>query len=190
MLFFISSAASTLQHPPHNRLHQLLAVRLRAQKSGFKLIAEGHELVNPGNDADKYYNRGSLNTGWLKKLSPINLLTLGILLDVNEQIKIRASKDHRIEYSGSEDYPIKMHELKKLIEYAPKNRDILGVAAYYLKNIILLQAFPDANHRTALTAIEMFLEDNGLNLDYTTVEAYDFRKELYNCRLMVYKTYE
>jgi death-on-curing family protein len=65
-----------------------------------------------------------------------------------------------------------MHELKKLIEYAPKNRDIFEVAAYYLKNIILLQAFPDANHRTALTAIEMFLEDNGLNLDYTTVELF------------------
>ncbi|CAG0992042.1 hypothetical protein FLAV_02360 [Flavobacteriales bacterium] len=123
-------------------------------------------------------------------MSHITLLTLEILLDINEQIKIRASKDPRIEYSGSEDYPIKIHEIKKLIEYAPKNRDILEVAAYYLKNIILLQAFPDANHRTALTAIEMFLEDNGLNLDYTPVEAFDFRKELYKCRLMVYKTYE
>jgi prophage maintenance system killer protein len=123
-------------------------------------------------------------------LSQINLLTLEILLDINEQIKVRASKDPRIEYSGSEDYPIKMHELKKLIEYAPKNRDVLEVAAYYLKNIILIQAFPDANHRTALTAIEMFLENNCLNLDYTPVEAFDFRKELYNCRLMVYKTYE
>ncbi|MCZ7402837.1 MAG: Fic family protein [Candidatus Methanoperedens sp.] len=123
-------------------------------------------------------------------MSHINLLTLETLPDINEQIKIRASKDPRIEYSGSEDYPIKVHEIKKLIEYAPKNRDVLEVAAYYLKNIILLQAFPDANHRTALTAIEIFLEDNGLNLDYTTVEAFDFRKKLYNCRLMVYKTYE
>ncbi|MDO9096895.1 MAG: Fic family protein [Candidatus Methanoperedens sp.] len=113
-----------------------------------------------------------------------------ILLDINEQIKVRASKDPRIEYSGSEDYPIKMHEIKKLIEYAPKNRDILEAAAYYLKNIILLQVFPDANHRTALTATEMFLENNGLNLDYTPVEAFDFRKELYKSRLMVYKTYE
>ncbi len=125
-----------------------------------------------------------------KILNQINLLTLEILLDINEQIKIRASKDHRIEYSGSEDYPLKMHELKKLIEYAPKNRDILEIAAYYLKNIILLQAFPDANHRTALTAIEIFLENNNLNFDYTPVEAFDFRKELYNSRLMVYKTYE
>jgi prophage maintenance system killer protein len=113
-----------------------------------------------------------------------------MLLDINEQIKVRALKDPRIEYSGSEDYPIKMHEIKKLVEYAPKNRDILEVAAYYLKNIILLQAFPDANHRTALTAIEMFLEINGRNLDYTPVEAFDFRKELYESRLMVYKTYE
>ena len=123
-------------------------------------------------------------------MSQINLLTLEILLDINEQIKFRASKDHRIEYSGSEDYPIKMHELKKLIEYAPKNRNILEIAAYYLKNIILLQAFPDANHRTALTAIEMFLENNNIYFDYTPVEAFDFRKELYNSRLMVYKTYE
>jgi len=53
-------------------------------------------------------------------LSYINLLKLEILLDINEQIKIRASKDPRIEYSGSEDYPIKLLELKKLIEYAQK----------------------------------------------------------------------
>ncbi|MBU4077281.1 MAG: Fic family protein [Euryarchaeota archaeon] len=123
-------------------------------------------------------------------MSQINFLTLKILLDINEQIKIRASKDPRIEYSGTEDYPIKMHELKKLIEYTPKNRDIPGMAAYYLKNIILLQAFPDANHRTALTAIEMFLENNNQNFDYTPVEAFNFRKELYEGRLRVYKTYE
>lgn len=112
------------------------------------------------------------------------------MLDINEQIKIRALTDPRIEYSGSEDYPIKVRELKELVEYTPKNRDILEIAAYYLKNIILLQAFPDANHRTALTAMERFLEKNGLNFDYTPVEAFNFRKELYNRRLHVYKTYE
>ncbi|MCZ7381255.1 MAG: Fic family protein [Candidatus Methanoperedens sp.] len=121
---------------------------------------------------------------------PVNLLTLENLLDINEQIKIRASKDHRIEYTGSEDYPIKIRELKKLIELTPKNRPVLETAAYYLKNIILLQAFPDANHRTALTATERFLEKNGYSFDYTTVEAYQFRKELYSRRLHEYGTYE
>ncbi|MDD5473972.1 MAG: Fic family protein [Candidatus Methanoperedens sp.] len=118
------------------------------------------------------------------------MLTLENLLDINEQIKIRASKDPRIEYTGSEDYLTKMRELKKLIELTPKNRDVVEIAAYYLKNIILLQAFPDANHRTALAAAERFLEKNGYSFDYTAVEAYQFRKELYNRRLQEYGTYE
>ena len=121
---------------------------------------------------------------------PLNLLTLNNLLDTNEQIKIRASKDSRIEYTGSKDYPTKSYHLEKLIEYAPKNRDILEIGAYYLKNIIVLQAFPDGNHRTALTATERFLENNGYNFNYTAVEAYQFRKELYNRRLNEYGTYE
>ncbi|MBU4220557.1 MAG: hypothetical protein KKA10_02865 [Euryarchaeota archaeon] len=118
------------------------------------------------------------------------LLTLENLLDINDQIKIRASKDNRIEYTGIEDYPIKVRELKKLIELAPKNRTVIEIAAYYLKNIILLQAFPDANHRTALTAIERFFEKNGYSFDYTAIEAYKFRKELYSRRLHQYGTYE
>ncbi len=121
---------------------------------------------------------------------PLNLLALENLLDINEQIKIRASKDHRIEYTGSEDYPIKIRELKKLIELVPKNRTDIEIAAYYLKNIILLQAFPDANHRTALTATERFLEKNGYTFDYKAVEAYQFRKELYTRRFREYGTYE
>ena len=121
---------------------------------------------------------------------PVNLLSLDNLLDINEHIKIRASKDRCIEYTGSEDYTIKVHELKKLIELVPKDRTIIEIAAYYLKNIILLQAFPDANHRTALTATERFLEKNGHSIDYMAVEAYQFRKELYTRRLRAYGTYE
>jgi prophage maintenance system killer protein len=123
-------------------------------------------------------------------IMPPNLLTLENLLDINEQIKIRASNDGQIEYTGSGDYPIKIYQLEKLIEYTPENRTIVDVAAYYLKNIILLQAFPDANHRTALTAIEIFLEKNGYSLDYSAVEAYQFQKELYKRRLHEYGTYE
>ena len=121
---------------------------------------------------------------------PLKLLTLENLLDINEQIKIRASKDPRIENTGSEDYPVKIHELKKLIELIPKNRTIIETAAYYLKNIILLQAFPDANHRTALAATERFLEKNGYSFDYKAAEAYQFRKDLYTRRLQEYGTYE
>ena len=71
------------------------------------------------------YKNNSLNP-----IMSINLLTLENLLDINELIKIRASKDSRIEYTGSEDYPIKIRELKKLIEFTPKNRTVGEIAAY------------------------------------------------------------
>lgn len=120
---------------------------------------------------------------------PIILLTLENLLDINEEIKKEAAKDSNIEYRGSEDYPIQIYKLKKLIESIP-DRDIIEIAAYYLKNIILLQAFPDANHRTALTAVEVFLKKNGYEFDYTPEEAYIFQKECYSRRLRIYGTYE
>jgi prophage maintenance system killer protein len=59
-----------------------------------------------------------------------------------------------------------------------------------MKNIIILQAFPDGNHRTALYAVELFLKKNGCYFNYTPEEAYEFRKELYGRRLREYKTYE
>jgi prophage maintenance system killer protein len=120
----------------------------------------------------------------------LNLLVLKNLLDINEQIKIRSLRNPRIEYSGTKDYPIKLFHLEKLIENTPEKRNVFEIAAYYLKNIIILQAFPDANHRTALTATEMFLEKNGYIFDYKAVEAFQFRKELYDRRLHTYGTYE
>lgn len=117
------------------------------------------------------------------------LLTLEELLAINEELRLDAMRDPRIEYSGASDYPIKMNVLKKLIEYTPK-RDILEIAAYYMRNIIILQSFPDGNHRTALYAVELLFEINGYKFDYAPEEAYEFRKELYNRRLQEYKTYE
>ena len=119
-----------------------------------------------------------------------DLLKLENLLDINELIKIRAFKDRRIEYTGSDEYTTKIFALKKLIELTPKSRTAAEIAAYYLKNIILLQAFPDGNHRTALTAIEIFLEMNGYSLEYAATEANQFRKELFRRRFSEYETYE
>ncbi len=48
----------------------------------------------------------------------IKILTLDMLLEINEKIKQRASKDHRIEYGGSEDYHIKTQKLKILLQKA------------------------------------------------------------------------
>lgn len=122
-----------------------------------------------------------------KPIKLLELLTLENLLEINEQLKEDARRDHRIEYSGNEE--VQIYKLKKLIELTPK-RNLSEIAAYYLKNIILLQAFPDGNHRTAFYAIEAFLERNNCGFNYTPEEAYEFRKELYKRRLREYKTYE
>lgn len=119
-----------------------------------------------------------------------DLLKLENLLDLNELIRMRALKDRLIEYTGSDEYTTNIFVLKKLIELTPQSRILAEIAAYYLKNIILLQAFPDGNHRTALTAIEMFLEMNGYSLEYTATEANQFRKELFRERFNEYETYE
>lgn len=125
----------------------------------------------------------------LTPMKSIKLLTLEDILDINEGLREDALKDPHIEYSGSGEYLIKTRQLKKLIEFTPDG-EILETAAYYLKNIILLQAFPDGNHRTALYAVELFLEKNNYRFDYTPEESYEFRKELYSRRLRQYKTYE
>lgn len=113
------------------------------------------------------------------------------MLLINERLKKRAKEYPEIEYSGSEYYPVKVNILKKLINKVPDDRDIFKIAAYYLKNIILLQAFPDGNHRTALFAVEIFLQEmNGYSFDYEDEEALLFRKKCYKKRGEVYGTYE
>lgn len=51
----------------------------------------------------------------------------------------------------------------------------------YLIEVLLklLQAFPDANHRTALYAVELFLEKNGYYFDYKVEEAIELQKIIY-----------
>lgn len=132
--------------------------------------------------------QGTLKT----PIKPIKLLTLEDILEINEGLKADAQRDAKIEYSGSEDYPVKIHKLRALVEatFSKTTVSIPEIATFYLKNIIVLQAFPDGNHRTALYAAELFLVMNGHSFDYTPDEAYIFRKELYARRLREYKTYE
>ncbi len=116
----------------------------------------------------------------------IQILTLEALLEVNEKIKARSIRNSWIQYENKDD-PILMRKLEKLIEHTP-NRDLFEIAAYYLKNIILLQAFPDANHRTALTAVKVFLEMNGYDFSHTDEEAIQFQGDCYHERWFLYRT--
>ena len=115
------------------------------------------------------------------------------ILKINEQIRLLANEDSTIPYTGYEDYPIQMSKIEALIENIPKS-DILTIATYYLKNLILLQPFADGNHRTALVAVELLFEMNcdkySQIFEYSVEEAEQFQIDLYRLRFRTYQTYE
>ena len=112
------------------------------------------------------------------------------ILDINEKIRQKSLLRRDIEYGGYEDYPIRMDKLESLVKKVPGTEDLNEVAAYYLKNIILLQPFADANHRTAFLCVDFFLRRNGLGLDYRIDEAVEFQKAFYSLRFRLYGTYD
>jgi len=119
----------------------------------------------------------------------MKLLELEHIIEINEAIYRQSLSDKNIEYSGKNDYPVSLDKLKKLIENAPQD-SLIEIATYYFKNIILLQPFPNANHRTALLAAEYFLQLNGKNLEYTKDEITSFHQTLFSIQFRIYKTYE
>jgi prophage maintenance system killer protein len=119
----------------------------------------------------------------------MKLLELEHILEINEAIYRQSLSDKNIEYSGKNDYPVSMDKIKKLVANTPK-KSIIETATYYFKNIILLQPFPNANHRTALLAAEYFLQLNGRNLEYTKDEITSFHQTSFSIQFRIYKTYE
>ena len=119
----------------------------------------------------------------------MKLLELEHIIEINEAIYRKSLVDKRIEYSGKNDYPISMNKLKKLVENTP-TRSLIDTATYYLKNIILLQPFPNANHRTALLSTKYFLSLNNRDIKYNTEEITQFHQTSFSIQFRIYKTYE
>ena len=116
-------------------------------------------------------------------------LGLEHIIEINEAIYQESIKDDQIEYSGKDEYPIKFDKLEKLIENTPKE-SIIDTASYYLKSIILLQPFPNANHRTAILTVEYFLQINGNKLEYSKDDITSFHQNSFKVQFKIYKTYE
>jgi len=116
-------------------------------------------------------------------------LEVDIILDINEIIRRMALNEPDIEYQEYDTYPIRHDKLEALVASAPCE-DIIDTAAYYLKNIILLQPFSDANHRTALNSARLFLSENGRKVQYSSSKAQKFQRASYRKRYEIYGTYE
>jgi len=111
------------------------------------------------------------------------------IVEINDKIYQKSLANKEIEYSGKDEYTTSIDKIKKLVKSAPK-KDLVDTATYYLKNIILLQAFPNANHRTAICAVELFLKMNGMVLKYTLKEALEFHRTSFSIQSRVYGSLE
>ena len=113
----------------------------------------------------------------------------------NEELKQRAKENNKI-YYVNRSIPSKaikaLHLLPDCAEkYYSRTGDMILTAAYYLKNIIVLQAFEDGNHRTALYVTEFFFKSNGFITKEITDECYlNFRTRLLMWRYKDYHTLE
>ena len=119
----------------------------------------------------------------------IKKLALDEILEINNQIWRMAQKSSDIEYGGHKDYIIREDRVNHLIDNTP-NEGLIDVAAYYLKNLILLQSFADANHQTALEAVRYFLHKNNVSFRWHPDSIDNFQREIYALRFEIYGTYE
>jgi len=103
---------------------------------------------------------------------------------INEKVRIK-SNSHEYDGHGIE---ISQNKLKSLINMTP-TENVIDTATYYLKNLILLQIFPDGNHRTAFSCTKYFLHKNNIEIQWD-ITLDDFHINIYKLRSKIYNTYE
>ena len=109
-------------------------------------------------------------------MSEIKYLTAENILEINKTLSRIALEKKEMKFGAESDDEIE--KIEKLIECTPKNKSIIEVAAYYLKNIIILQAFSDGNHRTAILSVLFFFRKN--NYAYTYNLTYEKQTQFRN----------
>ena len=81
------------------------------------------------------------------------------------------------------------YKIYDLTKSAPTDT-LLNTATYYMKNIILLQSFPDANHRTALECVRLFYHKNNIDFKWNPEYVEKYQRKIYKLRYKIYHTYE
>lgn len=129
-------------------------------------------------------------------MTEIKFLNLIQILSINKRIENIAKEDKEIKYIRrfvSIKYRKNLDTLVNCAnKYYFKTNDIQLTAAYYLKNIIILQSLEDANHRTAIIATRIFLQSNGCNLkEHVEDDCFlVFKNDLLIYRNIEYYTYK
>ncbi len=120
----------------------------------------------------------------------MQLLTQNEITQINHTIRDMSRDNNHIEYVSAKDTPIREDKLHILTYRAPKHTILINTATYYMKNIILLQCFPDGNHRTALESVRLFFHKNNVDFKWDLRYVIKYQIDIYKLRYKVYNTYE
>ena len=120
----------------------------------------------------------------------MQLLTQEEIERINQVIHDMSHDNDHIEYVSAEDTPTRRDKLRKLTYRAPEYTTCMNTATYYMKNIILLQCFPDGNHRTALESVRLFFHKNDIVFKWDLRHVVKYQIDIYKLRYRVYDTYE
>jgi prophage maintenance system killer protein len=114
-------------------------------------------------------------------LSMNERLTADELEAINDAIFERSKDDRTIHYGAREEFPTSRSRLAAIVSAAPEMPP-REAAAWLIRAIVLIQPFPDGNHRTAVTAAELVLRRRGVAFAPTPEQARTFHREVSNAR--------
>jgi prophage maintenance system killer protein len=117
----------------------------------------------------------------------MNVLVPNEIVLINQMIldrskELPASEYRFITYDQS-------RALYMLCDVAPLDH-VLDTATYYMKNIILLQIFEEANHRTAFECVRLFLYESGIEFRWNVENVRKYQRKIFKLRNEIYKTYD
>ena len=117
----------------------------------------------------------------------MNVLAPNEIILINQMIldrskELPASEYKFINYDQS-------RTLYMLCYFAPRDH-VFDTAVYYMKNIILLQIFEEANHRTAFECVRLFLYENKINFKWDNESVREYQQKIFKLRNKIYKTYD
>ena len=111
------------------------------------------------------------------------------IAEINERIYEMSRTNPKILYGREQDEGPSMRRLTAIVESIPGG-EVVDQAAWLLRAIILVQPFPDANHRTAMAAATLLIEREGMGFDPPVHEAEEFQRAVSSARFQLLGGYD
>lgn len=111
------------------------------------------------------------------------------ILAFNERLHEISREDPKVQYGLSNGERASVRRLEAIVERIP-NGQADEQAAWLLRAIILVQPFPDGNHRTALAAARMILERDGHTFAPSVEDAEAFQRAISSARYRLLGGYD